>query len=347
LETDDELHAIHHRHADYFTQLFDGSERDWHTQRTDAWLQRGSVEIDNVRVALNWAIVHDPDTALRLAREFAWIWFMSGAYLEAEHWLDRALARSGDVPDDLRADAQWWIGAYATTRGAYLKAHLALGEALAVHLDLNNETRAARCLHGLGRIAMYAGDLDEAVKLYESALELFGQHFDPSMTVTLINLGVALLSNGELERAAAAFDEAMGLAERDGLGWHRAQILDGRGRLAVAAGDLALARRNLKGSMELNRDAQDPRFVAQALESCAWLAIVEGSTAHAARLLGAVSRIRESIGVPVPPSIQFDYDRYFPVAQAQLSPADWLRAWAEGRALSQADAIEVALQGLL
>jgi non-specific serine/threonine protein kinase len=346
LEHDEERNATGRRHAAYFVWLFTGSERDQHTKRAEIWLQRGAAEIENVRLALAWAVIHDPETALRLAREMSWIWFMHGATPESQTWLERALACAGDIPDDLRAGVLMWIGANATVLGDYGKAWAAHEEAIAINRTLGHTFGVARNLHGLGRIATFTGDAEQAAALYESAADILRDQHDPALIVTLSNLGGVLLTSGKLEQAVVVLDEALAYAERDGLPWHIAQILDAQGRVALARGNLSDAHRALRRCLQLNRDAQDPRFVAQALETCIWLAAIEGMAEHAARLLGAVSRIRETIGVPVPPSIQANYDRYVPIAQAQLSNAAWQAALAQGQTLSQAEAIEAALQGL-
>ncbi|MDQ3548800.1 MAG: LuxR C-terminal-related transcriptional regulator, partial [Chloroflexota bacterium] len=300
----------------------------------------------NTRLALEWAIANDPETGLRLARAFSWIWFVRGAVPESQHWLVQGLESAGDVADDLRAGTLWWIGANATTLGQYARARATHEEALAIYGDRDNEVGVANCLHGLGRIEQFAGDPGRAVERYQAAAELFRQHHVPRLMVTLSNLGLALLESDKLDQASAVLDEALALAERHGLPWHRAQILDAQGSVALMRGDLPLARCSLRRSVELCRAAGDPRFVAQALETCAWLATVEGAAEHAARLLGAASRMRDTIGVPVSQSARRKYDRYVPVIHAQLGLAGWQRAWAEGNALSQTEAIDVALAGV-
>lgn len=172
-------------------------------------------------------------------------------------------------------------------------------------------------------IAQFAGDPDQAVARYEAAADLFHQLHAPRLMVTLSNLGLALLESDRLDRASAVLDKALDLAEQHGLPWHRGQILGGQVSLALARGDLRGARQRLRRCMQLNRDAGDPRFVAQRLETCAWLAAAEGAAAHAARLLGAVDHLRDTIGVPVPPSTRRSYDLYLPMIQTHLSPTDW------------------------
>jgi predicted ATPase/transcriptional regulator with XRE-family HTH domain len=346
LADDEAREAIRQRHAEYFATLFDGSEGAWHTREAEAWLRRGAAEIENVRVALTWAIDHDPLTALHLAREMSWIWVMLGALHEGQEWIERALANAGDVSDQQRAGALYWIGHHATTFGDYTTARATLEEALAIYLDLGDAISEARCLFCLGRIGTFGEDAARAVALYESAESVFRQYHDPQLTVTLSNLGGDLLEIGEFERAAAVLDEALALAEQDGLDWHRAQILELQGLLGLTGGDVALARQALHRCLQLYGDTSDLRFVAQAIETCGWLAAVEGQATQAARLLGAASRMRVTAGVPAQRNIERTHERYVPLARAQLSAADWEHAWSEGYALTPAATRELALEWL-
>ncbi len=346
LAQDDAREAVRQRHAEYFATLFDGSEGAWHTREAEAWLRRGAAEIENVRLALTWAIDHDPVTALHLAREMSWIWIMLGALHEGQEWIKRALANAGEVSDQLRAGALYWIGHHATTVGDYTTARATLEEALAIYLDLGDAVSEARCVFCLGRIGMFADDAAQAVALYESAEAVFRQHHDPQLMMALSNLGGVLLDIGELERAAAALDEALARAEQDGLDWHRAQILELQGLLGLTGGDVAFARQALQRCLQLSGDAPDLRFVAQAIETCGWLAAVEGHATQVARLLGAASRMRATAGVPAPPTTERIHERYVPLARARLSEADWEQAWSEGHAMTPAATRELALEWL-
>jgi len=61
LDMDDAVHEVHQRHLNYQLQMFSASERDWYTPQAEGWLNRGDAEIENTRLALEWAIANDPD----------------------------------------------------------------------------------------------------------------------------------------------------------------------------------------------------------------------------------------------------------------------------------------------
>jgi hypothetical protein len=64
-----------------------------------------------------------------------------------------------------------------------------------------------------------------------------------------------------------------------------------------------------------------------------------------ARLLGAAEALLEAIGGVLDPDDGMVYEQGVASARAQLSEAEFERAWAEGRAMSMEEAIEYALNG--
>ncbi|MGH8104339.1 MAG: hypothetical protein ACREJQ_07455, partial [bacterium] len=62
-----------------------------------------------------------------------------------------------------------------------------------------------------------------------------------------------------------------------------------------------------------------------------------------AKLLGAADALREAIGSPLPPSERADHDRTLAAVCSALGDAAFTAAFAAGRALPLAAAIEYAL----
>jgi tetratricopeptide (TPR) repeat protein len=341
-----ETDAIHRRHAEYFLRLNHQAAEQLRGPRYRHWLQRGDAEVENVRLALAWAVAQDPELAIRLGREAGWYFLTRGAMLEARQWLERALAAAEQIPDDLRAGALVDIGMQATTCGDFAAAESVIQESLAVYRQLGDEVGEATCLFNLARVAGWQGNNTEAVSFATQALGPLRRADDSLLTMALANLGLNLRRTGALEQAAAILEEGLAQGERRGDIWACVVILKEQGWLELERGDLRRARQALRRAMLLNRDLADPRYLSQVLDVCAWLAVAEGAAERAARLLGAAMRLRAIIGVPFVVRYQRDYDHYVPAARAQIGDAAWEAAWAEGHALSQEDAIELALQGL-
>ncbi len=65
---------------------------------------------------------------------------------------------------------------------------------------------------------------------------------------------------------------------------------------------------------------------------------------RAVRLYGAAERVREEVGLGISPSQRADYDQNVDGARAGLGDQAFAAGWAEGRAMTMAQAIEYALR---
>ena len=67
------------------------------------WLDRVDAEHDNIRAALDHAVVTDPEAALRLTGDVILPWWFRGRRQEIRHWAEVVLAACGDRAPLLRA----------------------------------------------------------------------------------------------------------------------------------------------------------------------------------------------------------------------------------------------------
>ncbi|MEZ0074763.1 BTAD domain-containing putative transcriptional regulator [Planotetraspora sp. GP83] len=116
-------------------------------------------------------------------------------------------------------------------------------------------TYLAAALRGLGDIARQEGDLPEAARLYEEALERFDPHWVKSVG-------------------------------------NRAGALIGLGKVAEARGDLAEARDRYRQAVEVVVTVGPLPESARAVEALAGVALAEGDAVSAAEFLGAATALR-------------------------------------------------------
>jgi DNA-binding CsgD family transcriptional regulator len=162
---------------------------------------------------------------------------------------------------------------------------------------------------------------------------------------TLGNLGNLMTVQGDYSRAAAYLTETIGIARSFGDAWSIAVWMSDYGMLALKQGDLQGGKTALLESLTIEQVVHNPRYTCQVLEHCAWVAATEREPERTARLLGAVSRLRDAIGAPVSAAIQADYEQFVPLAQAALSPTAWERVWSEGQALTLDEALAYGSAG--
>jgi hypothetical protein len=161
--------------------------------------------------------------------------------------------------------------------------------------------------------------------------------------VTLANLGSVLEQIGQYDRAATVLAEAIEESAQRGSIWTLAVAYSSLSRVEQARGDRAAARAAQYQSLLVQQQLQDPRYIAQDLENCVQFLIDNEPTA-VARLLGAASRIRERIGVPLLGRSRLVQEQIIASARSRLGEVDWERAWTDGRSLTPDEALDEALR---
>jgi predicted ATPase/DNA-binding CsgD family transcriptional regulator len=336
LDVSGETGEVFRRQALYLLGLFRSAEAEWHRPDGIRWLATGDAEIDNLRSALRWAVEHDAGLALSLNLSAATYWHARGLYREARRWYEMVFESGTPLPQELYAEALANLASYATTEGDYASGYQYLEESRSIFQDLNHPGGIARCLSGLGRIAMWSGEYEQARELLEkcAAVEAADHDTNPHGLAYLGNLATVLIRLGEYEPAAVTIDELLAKVVREGDALSQATMLIQSSYLSMKQDDLESAWARVAESLMLQREILDLRFAAMALEVCSWLLVCQGEAQPAARTLGAAHAIRELVGAPVPPMIQQDYEHYVPIARRHIDPDTWDREWSQGLTMS-------------
>ncbi|MBL8095182.1 MAG: hypothetical protein JNL73_13510 [Anaerolineales bacterium] len=199
-------------------------------------------------------------------------------------------------------------------------------------------------LLNLGLLADDAGQTAETHTRLEESLAQFREIGDQwSIALVLMNLG---------DLPLAADDDA--LAEprlRASLALHR-QLGDlatasyptfGLGQIALKRGDAGLARRLMSQSLTWRYEAREMRPIAHNLERLARLDRLEGRFEQAARLLGAAAAMRVMVQVALKARALQDVADDVATLRRLLGAARYAECWAEGQALTLAQAVALAL----
>ena len=242
----------------------------------------------------------------------------------------------------------------------------ALQEALAICRRLGDERRVVATLNSLGTARRLRGDLDGARDLLRHALELCfirdgddgadgsdsrpDSHSFRNLVRSEFALGDVLLTNlAELEFALGDFERAVELAKQArGLVRHlknRDEATPTDSNLAaysIAAGRLDEAATYAREAVE-QRDGQHPFGLVVALEHLAVIAGLSGEAERAAKLLGYTDARLRSMGLARQPTEGVGYERLRAVLATHLAANECDRRMADGAALSEEQAIELAL----
>ncbi|MDR8408438.1 LuxR C-terminal-related transcriptional regulator [Nonomuraea sp. 3-1Str] len=339
---------LQRRHRAYYRELAAQARAELFGPSQVSWFTRLRHEHANLHAALQGCLdnAEEAGACLEMAADLLYHW-ITGYYLgEGRRWLDRALAAGAGSPET-RARALWagsWLAiiqADVPAAAALLKESQTLGE----RLELEGVLAYVSLYSGM--VAMYEGDTDTAIELYEQALARHRATGDPvGTTLALIRLSLAHSFRGDSARAIAMGDECLALADAHGEGWHKAYMMMALGVDVWRQGDPRRAFELETQSLTFNRAVGDPLGAGMNLEVLAWIAATEQHHERAARLLGALRAVWEAIGAPLSGygHLARYHDDCERLAREALGRSAFEAAFEEGARLSYDDALDYALQ---
>ncbi len=71
------------------------------------WLDRLDVELDNIRLALDWALANDIEKGLQVAAALEWFWHIRNHWTDGVGWLERLLAAEASDTADAANRVDW------------------------------------------------------------------------------------------------------------------------------------------------------------------------------------------------------------------------------------------------
>jgi predicted ATPase/DNA-binding CsgD family transcriptional regulator len=291
--------ALLRRHRDWFLGLVERFDRDWFGPGQEEWAARLRRERSNVCAALQFCLTagEDDDCALRFTASLEFFWLGCGGSLhEGRYWLDRVLAQDRrPTPDRARVLA-------VQTRVLNALSELeAAGAAAAECLELADRlgegATAARATGDLGvRLLLRGDDLATAQAMLEDAVSRLEPVAGPSFAIAQVPLAMAILYQGDADRAAAVCAECCEFCRSRGERWWLAHALAAAAIVDLARDVPARAEEQLRASLALRRDLGDTLGVATALDLLAAAVVANGGYGRGARLLGAANATWRAIG---------------------------------------------------
>ncbi|MEZ4519402.1 MAG: hypothetical protein R3C44_22105 [Chloroflexota bacterium] len=190
------------------------------------WSRKMRPDLENLRAALDWALVTDPELALSMALDMSSLsayWGLSDYPIE---WLQAAIAGVQSLPETtaevtrrrnqlllaaMTMEGNMWIG--MNPPQAYETIQKVLN--LARELGPEYESATAMALTMGSSAAMMTGDLDFAYDLAQEAIHLYTKLGHRAAGVSSLGIVAAkYLMDGDVETANALFDESLTLREQ-------------------------------------------------------------------------------------------------------------------------------------
>ena len=219
-----------------------------------------------------------------------------------------------------------------------------LSESARISRRSGDKPELADTLSTLGGLATYREDTVGARTIYEEAMGLARAAGNiQALARTTSNFGVTVMLEGDYEKAQALMEEAselsMALKDR----YSQAVSRHNLGLLALLRGDADEAAVLFAQSVETFVDLLDRFGIALDLDALAAVAGERGDTLGAVRLWGAAEALRDAMGVPRPDDEAMVVGPFVEAARTRLEEAAFQNAWEEGRAMTQEQAIALAL----
>ena len=294
--------------------------------------------------ALDWFIGHGhTDEGLRLASSLYRYWISQQRFEEGATWFDRTLDMAGGEPR-LRGAATvnaafmpFWLG--RDERAAEL-----FGRGLEIGRDIADPGLVSQALGGLARVA-FRGDVAEGRRLAREALDVSVAASDEAGRPNALHpLGVGAQIAGDLSEARQWMTERLALVRTTGNEFLIASEASNLSMVERQLGNLQAAEELAREAVEICERTGDQFTRPFAIAGLAAIAAERGDAARAATLLGVAEAIMSAQNMAWPPDERPHYEHLLNVLPQQLGRARFERARAEGRALTPARAVAVALE---
>ena len=210
-----EAAPVRDHHLDYYIERAKLAEKEIVSMWFGDFIHDKSIEDDNIRAALSWAVDKHPIKAMELAtlNLTVWTWFLQGYIVEIRDWCETILARVDSLPPEaIQPDANF------------------------LHLKARLWNRLAQALMNLGD---HIGSQSVAEKSVELAREIGENEI---LGEALGSVGIGALYSGNPEYAQKAAEEGIAISEREGYPWTKLWTYNTMSHIAQFNGNKALAQ---------------------------------------------------------------------------------------------------------
>jgi predicted ATPase/class 3 adenylate cyclase len=197
----------------------------------------------------------------------------------------------------------------------------------------------------MARIAMNKGNIVE-MKVYSAKLKELIQEAPISFQAGLFYFTSAMREKvqGNYEAAKGYLEDGLTLFKQVRNKNFELAMESELGHIARYTGKIEDARKIYMETVTGWKDYGNRPAVANQLECFAFIAITEEEPQRAAKLVGAAEALRDRVQSPMTDWEHVEYDQSVAQLRAMLPEAEFNALWAEGRALTMEQAIQLALK---
>jgi predicted ATPase len=287
--------VLRQHHLAYFVKLTAQAEPELYRSDQVFWLNRLDEELDNLRLALEWALATDVESGLRIVAGPVYrFWLFHSTSRELGNWLAQLLQRyDGSTPLHVRALAIQ-SQCVVNNEGKFHEAHRLAEKSLQMARSLSDRHSEAFSLSILGGFTLLQGSVSEAIPLLEQSLAIYRALGDKVGQAGAIDW--LSINNPDLERATAYATEGLRLCRELGDLAGVASILTTLARLTYSRGDFSSPAPWLEEVLSLARQLGDQVREDEALITYGTLAYWQADYPRARTLYEQGISLGEKIG---------------------------------------------------
>jgi predicted ATPase/DNA-binding SARP family transcriptional activator len=344
LDVEDDRAGAERRHAQWFLHVAEDAEPGLRGPELVQSIVTLQTEHENLRAALRWSIEHDDaDIGLRIVGALWRFWHLDGHLSEGRRWASAVL----DLPSAAgrtvaHAKALSAAGGLAYWQGDVPAVRAAYEEAAAICEELGDEASRAQATYDLAFAYGLVPTKAHSRRLFEASRRMF-ERVGNAVGVADTLWALAMMTGfvGDYTAARDLADESVRrhreLADAFGL----VDALSELGRATRELGEFDTARSCFLEALQGLAPIGYRTAVALTLDNLAALESRLGHHIRALRLAGAAEALTESAGARVPREFAALPDLR-QAARAAHAEERIAQAWAQGRAMSLAEAVNYA-----
>ncbi|MGZ4030556.1 MAG: helix-turn-helix domain-containing protein [Tumebacillaceae bacterium] len=195
------------------------------------------------------------------------------------------------------AESLIMLGASYREKEEYDHALELFQEALRLIHQLDAKQELSEVEHNLASLFVKKGNVEQAYKHFETAIEQKSALNDPSVVLTALEYVETLLESGEPLAAQSQLEQAMKLLELHNVEEERARALALQYQLLHQMGNEQAGRKALEESLSLTRRLPVPKRLADTLVRLGRICARSGDATTATLLFAEALAVYESLGV--------------------------------------------------
>jgi len=314
------------------------------------WRLRGYISEGRMRLTI--ALLPESVRERNLTRARALTFNANHIYLQSDYPAMRPLAEEAlSIWRELGADGKVGtaytldlLGELATEEGDYERADLFFNEALEIYETLNYTHGLGQIHMQLGWAAMRTGKLEEAQHHLEEFLSLAQAAGDKThIAFAYSGLGEVAVRQEQYEHAISLLRQGLTINREQGDKWGIGTLLGSLGWVALRQRDFKRLNALLGESLSVRIELSDKGGIAWCLEKLAEAKYEQVQFQDATKIFGFAEALRAPIRSVIDPADQPNYNRIIADLQSALGPDGFAALWAEGKATSLGEVVDLAL----